>query len=62
MTTSRTAAEKRSAVEARARERGVKPIDDYEQFLEEVGGVWPEDEELDEFLGWLRQARREGRY
>ncbi len=44
-----------------AREQGVEPIEDFDQFLEEVGGVWPKEENLDDFLAWLRDQRREGR-
>jgi hypothetical protein len=43
-----------------AEARGIKPMD--EAGLEAMGAVWPEDEDLDEFLTWLRQSRREGRY
>jgi len=42
-------------------EQGVKPVEDFDQFLREVGGVWPEAENLDDFLAWLRELRREGR-
>jgi hypothetical protein len=44
-----------------AAEQGVKPVEDFDQFLEEVGHVWPEEENLDDFLAWLRELRREGR-
>jgi hypothetical protein len=40
--------------------RGVKPMD--ESGLEAMGAVWPEEEDLDEFLAWLRQSRRQGCY
>ncbi len=55
-----TPAERRAAVERRLKERGVKPMDD--ATLDAMGEVWPEDEDLDEFLAWLRKARRDGRY
>jgi hypothetical protein len=29
--------------------------------LRAMAGVWPEDEDLDAFLAWLRKMRREGR-
>jgi hypothetical protein len=44
-----------------AAEQGVKPVENFDQFLGEVGGVWPEEENLDDFLAWLRELRREGR-
>lgn len=44
-----------------AAEQGVNPIEDFDQFLNEVGGVWPKEESLDDFLVWLRDQRREGR-
>jgi hypothetical protein len=49
-------------LEKRAAERGIKPVEDFDQFLEEVGDVWPEEEDLEEFLAWLRKSRQEGRY
>jgi len=57
-----TAAERLAALEQQAAARGVLPIADFDRFLDEVGDVWPKDENLDEFLGWLRRSRREGRY
>ncbi len=44
-----------------AAEQGVKPVEDFDQFLDEMSGVWPADENLDDFLDWLREQRREGR-
>lgn len=41
-------------------EQGVQPIDDFEGFLDEIGGVWPEEESIDEFLAWLAELRRRG--
>jgi hypothetical protein len=43
-----------------AQARGIKPLD--KAALEEMGTAWPEDEDLDEFLAWLYEARRTGRY
>ncbi len=43
-----------------AEARGVKPVD--EAALEAMGGVWPKGENLDEFLAWLYESRRNGRY
>ena len=41
-----------------AEERGVKPLtrDD----LDAMGGVWPEDESIDDFIAAVRQWRSEG--
>ena len=33
-----------------------------EATLEEMGDVWPEGENLEEFLTWLYESRRTGRY
>lgn len=56
-----TPAERRAMLEKRLAEKGVQPIQDFDQFLEEMGDVWPENEDLDEFLAWLKQLRREGK-
>ncbi len=47
-----------------ARAKGVKPMTeaDFDKFLDEVGDVWPEDENLEDFLAWLYKARRTGKY
>lgn len=41
-----------------AQEQGVKPLtrDD----LDAMGGVWPEDESIDDFIAAVRQWRSEG--
>ena len=57
-----TAADRLAELERQAAACGVKPIADFDQFLDEVGDAWPRDENLDEFLRWLQQSRREGRY
>jgi hypothetical protein len=57
-----TTAERLAALEQQAAARGVLPVADFDHFIDEVGDVWPKDENLDDFLGWLRQSRREGRY
>lgn len=44
-----------------ANEQGIRPIDDWEKFREEVGDFWPENETCDDFITWLRKIRREGR-
>ncbi|HVS40591.1 MAG TPA: hypothetical protein VMS17_33860 [Gemmataceae bacterium] len=43
-----------------AEARGVKPVD--EAALEAMGNAWPQGENLEEFLAWLHQSRRTGRY
>ena len=43
-----------------AEARGVRPVD--EDALEAMGEVWPRGEDLDEFLVWLSESRRSGRY
>ena len=45
-----------------AKAKGVKPIVDFDKFLEEVGDAWPKDESIDEFITWLHRARRTGKY
>ena len=45
-----------------ARAKGVKPITDFDKFLEEVGDVWPEEENVDDFIAWYRKGRRTGKY
>jgi hypothetical protein len=42
------------------RQRGLGPIEDFDQYLDEVGDFWPKDETCNEFLVWLRRLRREG--
>ena len=46
-------------LERQAAARGIKPLD--EATLDAMGDVWPEDENIDDFLAWLRQSRREGK-
>jgi hypothetical protein len=43
---------------ALAREQGVKPVAGSAQLR---GDFWPEDEDTDEFLAWLRESRRDPR-
>ena len=50
--------ERRKDWESIAAQQRVQPIADFDQFLEEVGAVWPEEESLDDFLAWLRDTRR----
>lgn len=56
-----TPATRRKELAKRMRRRGIKPIKDFDRYLEEVGDFWPEDESCDDFLTWLRMLRREGR-
>jgi hypothetical protein len=56
-----TPAERRAELERRLAAQGIQPIDDFDRYLAEVGDFWPADETCDEFLSWLRAARREGR-
>ena len=44
-----------------ALEQAVSPIGDFEEFLKEVGDVWPKNENLDDFLEWLGKERLERR-
>ena len=55
-----TSAERRAKLEKRMRRRGLKPIADFDAYLQEVSDFWPQDETCDEFLAWLRGLRREG--
>ena len=41
-----------------AEEQGVKPIT--KEQLDAMASVWPEDEDVDEFIATIRQWRREG--
>jgi hypothetical protein len=36
--------------------------DELEQWLSNFRNLWPDDAEIDEFVRWLHQARRQGRY
>ncbi len=44
----------------KAKKGGIKPIDT--ETLDAMGEVWPEEENIDEFIAWLRKSRKEGRY
>lgn len=59
-----TPAERREALRKQAAERGVRPMtgEELEQLIEDHREIWPDDEEIDEFIAWLHKARREGRY
>ncbi len=47
-------------LEKLAAEQGVRPIEDFDAFMEECEDVWPEDESIDEFIETVRRWRREG--
>jgi hypothetical protein len=48
-------------IETLAAQQGVKPVEDMEKFIEEFRDLWPDEKEIDEFLAWLQESRREGR-
>ena len=56
-----TPPERRAELEKRMRRRGIRPIEDFDRYLEEVNDFWPADESCDEFLDWLRASRGEDR-
>jgi hypothetical protein len=55
-----TPVERRAKLEKRMRRRGLRPIADFDAYLQEVSDFWPQDETCDQFLAWLRGLRREG--
>ena len=55
-----TPAERRANLLQQARARGLRPLT--AEMLEAMGEVWPEAENVDEFLAWLRRSRQEGAY
>jgi hypothetical protein len=55
-----TPAERRTRVEKRMRQRRLKPIEDFDRYLQEVSDFWPKQDTCDDFLVWLRRLRREG--
>ena len=57
-----TTKQRREQALREARAKGVKPIMDFDKFLEEVGDVWPENENVDDFIAWYRKGRRTGKY
>ena len=50
-------AEQRAALEKLIADQGSRPVEDFDEFLQQVGDAWPEEENLDEFLAWLRSLR-----
>lgn len=51
-----------AVLEQRVEGKGPLTEEAFDEFLQEAGNVWPAEEELEDFLSWLRQSRREGRY
>ncbi len=56
-------AERRAQLEKALAAKAFRPMgeEEFDRFLDQTSG-WPADEDLDEFLQWLYQARRSGRY
>ena len=59
-----TPAERLAQIEAAAAARGLKPMteEEFERFIADHQEAWPNETEVDEFVTWLHQCRREGRY
>ncbi len=36
--------------------------EELDEWLSKFPNLWPDDNEIDEFVAWLHKARREGRY
>jgi hypothetical protein len=47
-------------LEKLAVDQGVRPIEDFDAFMEESDDVWPADESVDEFIETVHRWRREG--
>ncbi len=60
MKSSSPASPEDTGLEKLAAEQGVRPIEDFDAFMEEREDVWPEDENVDEFIETARRWRREG--
>jgi hypothetical protein len=43
-----------------AAEQRVRPIEDFDAFMEETEDIWPEDENVDDFIEAVRRWRHEG--
>lgn len=50
------------SLEELAAEQGVKPIEDMARLVAEFRDVWPDDQEIGEFVEWLNRGRRQGWY
>lgn len=46
-------------IEEVATEQGIKPFD-FEEAWQAAAGLWPEDENIDDFTTWLRESRNDG--
>jgi len=59
-----TPAERLAQLEAVAAARGLKPMteEEFERFIADHQDAWPNEAEVDEFVTWIHQCRREGRY
>lgn len=59
-----TPAERLARLLKSAGNRGIGPMTEAEltRLVEECRAAWPNPKEIDDFIGWLHQARREGRY
>jgi hypothetical protein len=59
-----TPAERLAALEARAAARGYRPMTliEFDRHLDEYRDLWPEAAEIDAFVSWLHQSRRQGHY
>jgi hypothetical protein len=57
-------AERLAKLLQKAAARGVRPMTEegWGRLIEAHRGAWPNESEIDEFISWLQQARREGRY
>lgn len=55
-------ARRRANLEKELDQKGIKPIEHFDQFLDEMEDFWPKNETCDEFIAWLRKSRRQGRY
>jgi hypothetical protein len=42
-----------------AAEQGVRPIEDFDAFMDETEDVWPEEENVDDFIKAVRRWRHE---
>jgi hypothetical protein len=59
-----TPAERLAALERRATARGYRPmtLEEFDTYVDEHRDIWPEPAEIDAFVSWLHQSRRQGHY
>ena len=59
-----TAAERLAQLEAVAAARRLKPMteEEFGRFIADHQDAWSNEAEVDEFVTWVHQCRREGRY